>query len=368
MIPAAAHVDDTIACPFRRPIAAFPDHNPHASDPCGWSGSWADYLAHALTHPLPHPDDREAWVPARRTFVGASEVAAVCGFNPYDSALDVWAAKVRGTTKRKPNLEGRKTAVLGHLMEPKLLEWYGLEHDVTLTSPATRRHPSYPWAAATPDGDSSTGELVQVKMVGANMLHHWIDGPPRYTVVQVQWELFVWERERAVVLAGLGGTDIEQFPIERDDGLIESLRALVEVFWRDTVVTRQIPQDFDGVASDETLRMIFPQVFRGMARATPEIIELAEGYVAAHAQAKAHDDVKEELGQRLKAAIGDREGFEWGRANKVTYKNSKGSLDKLGLAQALLEQFVPVEANRQSWIDTFTSEIGTRRLNVSVKK
>ena len=46
-------------------------------------------------------DDRAAWEPARRTFIGASEIAAVCGLNPYDSALDVYAAKVLGQQRRR---------------------------------------------------------------------------------------------------------------------------------------------------------------------------------------------------------------------------------------------------------------------------
>ena len=127
---------------------------------CTFVGSWAEWLNHAVSHPLPHPDDRAAWEPARRTFIGASEIAAVCGLNPYDSALDVYAAKVLGQQRRRANLEGRATARLGHLLEPALLRDYEQQHGVTIVRPATRRHPDYPWAGATPDGDSSTIEAA----------------------------------------------------------------------------------------------------------------------------------------------------------------------------------------------------------------
>jgi putative phage-type endonuclease len=333
---------------------------------CPFEGDWPAWLTHAISHPLPHPDDRAAWEPARRTSIGASEVAAVCGLNPYDSALDIYAAKVLGTTKRKPNLEGRATARLGHLLEPALLRDYEQQHGVTIVRPASQRHPLYRWASATPDGVSSSGELVQVKLVGANMLHHWTDGPPRYVILQVQWELFVWERQRVVILAGLGGTDIEEYPIERDEQTIDSARQLVELFWNESIIPRALPQDFDGVVSDETLRLLFPAV-RGRLRAADDgAIALARDYIDTRDRIKALEEEKDAIAQRLKLLVGDDEGFEW-RGGKVTWKNAKGSLDKDALAQALLDRFVP-EPERQLWIDEHTAAQGSRRLNVNVKK
>ena len=334
---------------------------------CPFEGPWDQWLAHAAEHPLPHPDDRAAWEPARRTFVGASEVAAVCGVNPYDSALDVWAAKVRGQTKRKPHLEGRATARLGHLMEPELLKDYAARHGVQLVRPATRRHPDYPWAGATPDGDSSGGELVQVKMVGANMLHHWIDGPPRYVVLQVQYEMFVWQRDRAVVLAGLGGTDLEEFPLDRDEDLIDSMRQLVEIFWTECVVPRALPTDFDGVASDETLAVLFPRMLAGLVPATEGAVAVARDYADVRERIKPLEAEKEALAQRLKFLVGDAEGFEWPRG-KVTWKNAKGSLDKEALIASLFDRLGLDDRARQEMIVQHTPAAGSRRLNVTVKQ
>lgn len=333
---------------------------------CPFEGTWAEWLAHAVDHPLPHPDDRDAWLQARRTFVGASEVAAICGLNPYDSALDVWAAKVRGESKRKPHLEGRATARLGHLMEPELLKDYAARHGCTLVRPASKRHPLYPWAGATPDGDASTGELVQVKLVGANMLHHWSDGPPRYVLLQVQYELFVWQRERCVILAGLGGTDIEEYPVTRDEQTIESARQLVELFWTQTVVPRQLPQDFDGAVSDDTLRLLFPKLRAPLRKATSDEIALVLDYTAAGERIKPLKEEKERIGGLIKLAIGEAEGFEW-PGGKATWKPTKGSLDEAALSQALLERFVADPAARQSWIDRFTAKAGERRIYTHVK-
>jgi putative phage-type endonuclease len=333
---------------------------------CSFAGSWEEWLAHAPVHVLPHPDDHDAWIQARRTFVGASEIAAVCGLNPYDSALDVYAAKVRGTTKNKPHLEGRATARLGHLLEPVLLADYAARHGVTIERPSSQRHPRYPWAGATPDGISSGGELVQVKLVGASMLHHWTDGPPRYTVLQVQWEMFVTDRRSCVVVAGLGGTDIEDYPIERDEQTIDSARQLVELFWHESIIPRKLPADFDGVATDATLRLLFPAV-RGPLRAADEgAITTTRSYDYIREQIKPLEAAKEALAQRIKVLIGDDEGFEW-PTGKATWRNSKGSLDKDALAQALLERFVP-EAERQSWIDRHTPAQGSRRLSISLKR
>ena len=331
---------------------------------CGAVLPWGEWHAHVLGHALPAQEDRDAWLLARRSFVGASEVGAICGVNPFDSALDLWTSKVKGKDRRKPNLEGRSTARLGHLLEPVLLADYARRHGVTVEPSPSLRHPSHPWAGATPDGVASDGKLIQVKLVGAKMLVHWQDGPPHYVTLQVQWELFVSGRAEAVVLAGLGGTDIEEYPVLRDDDLIENTRVLVDTFWHDCVLPRRLPQDFDGAPSDETLRTLYPYARKPLAAPTDEIIALVRRYIDERKVATDAKGRQDAIGALLKARIGEAEGFQW-PAGRVTWKNTKGGLDKDALMGALLE-LVP-EAERQTWIDRFTTDAGPRRLDVKLK-
>lgn len=345
---------------------------------CAWTGTWAEWLTHVVEHDLPHPDQRAPWELSRRSFVGASEIAAVCGLHPYDSALDVWAAKVLGLQRRKANLEGRATSRLGHLLEPALLEDYAKQTGAApLMRPSSKRHPLVPWAAATPDGVAHDGTLVQVKLVGARMLHHWREGHgrdtgpitiPRYVKMQVQWEMFVWEARRAVVVAGLGGTDVEHIPLERDDELIDMMVTLAADFWT-CVVNGKPPQIFDGgEPSNEALGLVWPSSLGVMKPAPPEVVSLATRYAELRDHASEIEAMKDAIGAQLKALTGDLDGYEWGRANKVTWKETKPTADKAALLEALLKEFVPNEIDRQKWLNAFTPAVGPRRLNVTVKQ
>jgi len=85
---------------------------------------------------------------ARKSRIGASEVAAILGHNENMSPLDVWLVK----TGRKPHFEGNEHTRRGNRQEAQILEWLaedlGLE---IITNCPTLHHPDG-LAAATPDG------------------------------------------------------------------------------------------------------------------------------------------------------------------------------------------------------------------------
>lgn len=341
---------------------------------CGAAGmGWAAYLEHVAAHGMPGQEAPAAWQAMRRTFVGASEVPAVLGCNPWDSALDVWASKVLGVSKRKAHLENRETATLGHLMEPVLLADYARRHGVEVRPSPTLRHAAEPWCGATPDGVASSGELLQVKLVGARMLHHW-QGPggrgdwvvPQYVLVQVQWEMFVAGASRAVVIAGLGGTDREDLPVGRDEEIIEGARELVRLFWHSYVLPRVVPEIFDS-PDDDTLRALYPRNLGRMERAPDEVVELAHRYAEAREAASNAEEVKERVAAQLKAAIGALDGYELPHGGRVTWKAAKASPSWKGIAEHLAEQLGLGPAALASLVEQHTAGHGSRRLHVAVK-
>ena len=101
----------------------------------------------------------------RRNTLGASEIAAVCGLDPFRGPWDVWADKM-GLDIREEFAESD----MGHLFERPLLEHYSRKTGVVLAYPETLIHPIHRWVSATPDGLGSD-RVVQVKVVGTNMAH-----------------------------------------------------------------------------------------------------------------------------------------------------------------------------------------------------
>ena len=41
-----------------------------------------------------HNPSRDAWLAARRSGIGGSDIAAICGLSPYQTPYDVWLDKL----------------------------------------------------------------------------------------------------------------------------------------------------------------------------------------------------------------------------------------------------------------------------------
>jgi putative phage-type endonuclease len=180
--------------------------------------------------------------------IGASEVAAVCGMNPFSSVWDIWLRK----TGQAPDEEPSGPLEWGLRLEPAIRQKYADETGATLYVPsASLFHAAHAWARATPDAivltragePAAWSHLVQCKNVGYWPARDgWESGPPAYVVLQEQWELYVTGLARADVAALIGGSDYRVFTVHRDDSVIAMLMELAERFWIRHVIGRTPPK------------------------------------------------------------------------------------------------------------------------------
>ena len=254
--------------------------------------------------------------------MGASEIAAVCGLDPFRGVWDVWADKM-GLDIRQQFAE----ADMGHLFERPLLEHYSRTTGVVLTYPETMIHPLHKWVSATPDGMASD-RVVQVKVVGANMAYKWDAGVPEYVVCQVQWEMFVTGLPLAVVVACIGGTDYRALDVVADSEIQETLLDLGRTFWEGHVLTGAPPDPDASEACRKALSARHRKHSAELVPATRELVEIAREHKRLGKQAKGLEEERDALGNTLRLAIGDRSGFEWedGRCSWTTDKSGARAL------------------------------------------
>ena len=258
------------------------------------------------------PEQREA----RRSSLGASEIAAVAGIDPFRGAWDVWAEKM-GLDIAEP-VAGSD---MGHLFERPLLEYYSRQTGIALTYPETMRSPFESWMSATPDG-LADDRVVQVKVVGANMAYKWDNGVPEYVVCQVQWEMIVTRRPLATVVACVGGTDYRALDVPADRELQNTLYAIGRDFWFDHVLAG-VPPDPD--ASEECRKTIAARSRKHIADRIPasqELIDLAYQHKQLGASLVSLQEERDAIGNALRLAIGERSGFEWA-SGRCTWKPDK---------------------------------------------
>lgn len=202
---------------------------------------------------LPSREERKEFLESRREGVGGSDVAAICGLDPYRSPLDIYLDKVRGAD---PGEVDSIHLLRGQLLEDVFAELYCEESGRDVRRMGQRVHPEYDWARVNVDrqilspDDGDTGAL-EIKSPGREAFQNLIEaGLPERYLVQVQWEMFVpdygWASFAAGNLEHSGGPLI-YFDIERNDLLIEQLLARVEQFWTEHVVPRRPPEPEEWV-------------------------------------------------------------------------------------------------------------------------
>ena len=174
--------------------------------------------------------DTDAWLEERRKSIGASEVAAVMGLSPFNTALDIYKSK-SGIDKHFDPL----LAFVGHASEPIMHEWVEKFSGVPVKlEPAfMARSVAFPFLHASFDRVSNDPFVTwQFKTASAWTGHKWDEGIPTDIRVQVQAEMLVAGTSRAAVVVWIGGREFRLFWEPRDDRFInEHLIPTVTEFW-----------------------------------------------------------------------------------------------------------------------------------------
>lgn len=243
------------------------------------------------------PAKVEAWHRQRGVGIGSSDASAVCGVNPYKTALEVYLHKVAGAPATG-RLSDEPAIRFGLILEPAVARAYELQYGVGLVEPEPAIHPDFPWMGATADRIALDSEgkpcrIIEIK-TSSSFARGWgepgTDEIPEMYMIQVQHQLAVYQLDVADVAVLIDGRDFRIYQVERNQAVIDSLIQIEADFW-DRVV-RRLPPDPDW-AHPST-----PDLIEELCKPTSgKVIDLGDGANAAIAQYR-----------QLTAAIRDIEG------------------------------------------------------------
>ena len=270
----------------------------------------------------------------RLTGVSASEIGAVAGLSPYQSALDIWLIK-RGLV----TVEENRAMRMGHALEPIVADLYAADLDPaeSLAMPdvvwpdsvnGTVRHSAHQWVLASPDRvvlrDGQPVRLVEIKSVSARMAHHWgerEDDVPAGYRAQIEWQMIATGIDNCDLVAWINGWDgpeVRTYRLTRDVGLSAMLLEIGRRFW--ACVEEGVEPPVDGSeAWKEHLKRRHPRVERDIATAAPEQEVLARELLDLKAEEKRIAARVETLENQMRAAIGAHEGMD-GEGWRATWK------------------------------------------------
>jgi len=276
---------------------------------------------------------REDWLQGRKKGIGGSDIAAICGFSHYRSALYIYLDK---TDQKTPEDKENVAAEVGLELEPylakKFKKWMaeneGIEIDLK-EMPEVLQDDTIDYFLVNLDRWFEHPErgncVVELKTTTEFKRDLWQgDEVPDEYYAQVQWQLMItgWNWGYLVVLIGNRIVDVKLIP--RNEAFIQKLVEMGKSFWENFVVP-EIPPAPDGSDSSEAaLKTLWPVEEPGtvaefsaadeemLAKAIEKIDEFSE---------KKRESEKElkRLKQILKWKMGE---FEVGYAaeKRITYK------------------------------------------------
>lgn len=204
---------------------------------------------------------RTLWLEQRRTGLGGSDAAAICGVGTYSTALEVYLEKI-GSGFQK---EQTAAMDLGHIFEALIQGNYetlnpGIK---ILPAPANQRSKKYPWMISNYDGVAKK-DIYEYKSIHSENSPLYRGTLPNEYWLQGQHYLAVSGSKRVILLVGvfIYNQPIEYrepFIIERDEETIEYLIKIESDFWHKFVLTKTPPPlDFTHKKANELLSKLYP--------------------------------------------------------------------------------------------------------------
>lgn len=240
-----------------------------------------------------HTPGTPEWHALRATGIGGSDIAAVLGLSPWDSAFSLWHRKNGGADKpASPEMSW------GNRHEDTIAGWYRDNHPgIRVARTGTWRSTVRPWQLANPDRLLSGRRVLEIKTdrSGDAWGKPGTDEVPIYYRAQVLWYLDTlgWEEAEVAVLIGLSDARIYNVRWNADE--VTVLRDAAEQFWQS--LKDGVPPPLDGHdATYRTVRALNPDV-------ADVTIELPEYLVELYRWAVVNDKLATERKQHAVAEV-----------------------------------------------------------------
>lgn len=269
---------------------------------------------------------KDAWLKGRRHGIGASEASAVIGLNPWKSALQLYAEKLEIA---EPDAAETEAMEWGLLLEPVIAERYAgvTRRELAPVEPFTiYRSRTHPFMTATFDrliiGDPRGLGVLQIKTAGQFKAEDWEDEPPVYYQVQTQQEMAIAGAAWGSLAVLIGGQRFRYFDLVRNDRFLSVLVEREGAFWNRLLA--QDPPEVDGSESArEILRKLYPRETPGLVVNLPgEAVDWDTELQQVKTMGKEYEAKKQELENKIKAAIGEAESGILPNGTSYTWKAS----------------------------------------------
>ncbi len=198
----------------------------------------------------------EEWLRLRKSGIGGSDAGAICGVNPYSSAMKVFQDKTSESVEEQDSEAIRIGHDLEDYVAQRFMEATGLK---VRKSNFMYRSKEHPFMIADVDrlivGEDAG---LECKTSSAYNADKWADGNiPLHYVMQCYHYMAVTGKRVWYIAAVILGREFTYRRLEWDDDLIEQLISIEADFWNNHVAKGVIPPPDGCRACDEVLEQYF---------------------------------------------------------------------------------------------------------------
>lgn len=275
-----------------------------------------------ITTITPIVENHGEWLAQRRRGLGGSDIAAIVGYSPFQTAIDIWLTK----TGQAPAKAETPAMHWGHNLEAVIAEEYA-------AATGFKVEPGVHLERGCMLGNTdrmipSEGRILEVKTASPYKAKEWGEPGtseiPDYYMLQVQWYLGLLPADEYIgadVPVLIGGNDFRIYHVGRDQELIDQIQAIGQRWWEKYIVGGEAPEP-DGSIEDLRSRVqLHPKDNGKILTSTPELDDLARQLDAVKAAVQNAEAQQEALELQIKNIIGDASGIKgenWSATWKAT--------------------------------------------------
>ena len=202
--------------------------------------------------------ERSEWLDYRKKGIGGSDAGAICGLNPYRTAIQVYLDKTSDATEDIDNEAMR---------QGRDFEEYVAKRFTEITGKKVRRahamfyHEKYPFMLADVDRlvlAESAG--LEYKTASPYMAEHWADGKiPLSYQIQCYHYMATLGMDCWYLAVLIYGKDFRFFRLDRDEEMIQNLIQIEQDFWEKHVKEGVMPEPDGSRLADTILADYFKE-------------------------------------------------------------------------------------------------------------
>ena len=196
--------------------------------------------------------DKKEWLKYRKKGIGGSDAGAVCGLNPYRTAMQVYSDKISDTIEEIDNEAMRQGREFEDYVARRFAEATGKK---VRRANAMFCHESYPFMLADVDrmvvGENAG---LECKTASPFMAEHWKDGKiPLSYQIQCYHYMTVCNADAWYIAVLIYGRDFKYYRLERDESMLADLVRIEQDFWENHVQKRILPEPDGSKLADSVI-------------------------------------------------------------------------------------------------------------------